>query len=368
MEIRIIRIKELPDFLNSEEYRNMPEIPISRHRGLSHAYNPRAKPEEAALVLVYIDTQLMGYLGFVPDTIYLEEAGINLGWMSCIWVSPDARGKGIAKAMLKRGFEEWENRVIVTEFTEIAKNIYERYGDFMDLTISNGIRAYMRANLAYLLPAKRPSLHKLKPLLRLIDGVLNLFHDFRLRIYQINYRKHQPTYEYLSEIDGPTEAFIRSFQKEELFRRGASELNWMLHHPWVLSAPAKDEPAQRYYFTSVANRFDFLAMRVYGPENRLAAVLIFAIRDTHLKLPYAYFSEADSELVLKVILHHMLQMRLDMLTVYHPVLTQAIRQYSTPFYLTRPFSRHYLISTRFEAGLRTHARTLQDGDGDCAFT
>lgn len=368
MDIRIIRIKDLQEFLNSEEYQTMPVIPISRHRGLAHAYNPRAHPEEAALVLVYLDEQLMGYLGFVPDTIHVNGKSTNLGWMSCIWVSPDARGKGIAKAMLKRGFEEWENRVIVTEFTEIARNIYQRYGDFMDLRISQGVRAYMRANLAYLLPAKKPGLTRIRPFLKLLDASLNIVNDVRLKLLSVFQSQPSLHYEYVSEIDAQTESFIRSFQEGELFQRGMIELNWMLSYPWVLSAPGKDEPAKRYYFTSVVKRFDFLPIRLYDSEQRLVGLLILAIRDRNLKIPYAYFEEANRPLVLACILHHMKQMKLNMLTVYHPLLCKAIREESTPFYLIRPFSRHYLISTLFAEDLEHHPRILQDGDGDCAFT
>ena len=220
MNIRLIRIKDLPDFLQSEEYQTMPVIPISRHRGLSHACNPRAKPEEVALVLVYVEEKLMGYLGFVPDTIHLDEQQFNLGWMSCIWVSPDARGKGIAKAMLKKGFEAWEDHVIVTEFTEIAKNIYQRYGDFMDLTISKGVRAYLCANLAYLLPSKRPALRQIRPILKGVDFLLNVPNALRLKIYAWTRKQQKGSIEYLSEIDAETEAFIRQYQEGELFRRG----------------------------------------------------------------------------------------------------------------------------------------------------
>lgn len=368
MDIRIIRIKDMEDFLHSEEYQQMPVLPISRHRGISHARNPRANPEEAALVLVYLEGNLMGYLGFVPDTIHLGDTTANLGWMSCIWVSPDARGKGIAKAMLKRGFEEWEDHVIVTEFTEIARNIYQRYGDFMDLAISQGVRAYLRANLAYLLPTKRVGFAGIRPLLRLVDWVLNLPISLRLWVYQRRHSTTELSYTYLSEIDAETERFIRQFQDGELFQRGAKELNWMLRHPWVLSAPSKDEPASRYYFTSVARRFDFLPIQISRSDGALAAVLILAFRDRNLKIPYAYFAESDLDLVLTVIDKHMIQMKLDMLTVYHPVLAQAIQKRKAPFYLVRPFRRHYLISTLFEQALSDHPRRMQDGDGDCAFT
>ena len=368
MDIRLIRIKDLPDFLQSEEYQTMPVLPISRHRGLSHAYNPRAKPEEVALVLVYLEDRLMGYLGFVPDTIHLGEKSVNLGWMSCIWVSPNARGKGIAKAMLKKGFEAWEDHVIVTEFTEIAKNIYQRYGDFMDLDIKQGVRAYLRANLAYLLPAKKPAVGKIRSLLQLGDFLLNLPNELRIQIYKWIHTLNNVKIEYLSQIDASTETFIRQFQEGELFRRGATELNWMLQYPWVLSAPSKDEPANRYYFTSVAKRFDFMAMRIYDQTNSLAAVLILAIRNRNLKIPYAYFAPKHTDLVRKVILRHMIEMRLDMLTVYHPFLTEIFRNSRSPFYLVRPFSRHYLISTLFQNGLDGHPRAMQDGDGDCAFT
>ena len=138
----------------------MPVIPISRHRAWSHIRNPRVSEDDVILVLAMVEGKMAGYLGVLADYIYLNGQKEKAGWLSCMWVDPEVRGQGIAKKLLNRVLERWDNRILVTEFTPAAKGLYDRSQQFQDLKISEGLRGFLRFNLDELLPKKFPALEK----------------------------------------------------------------------------------------------------------------------------------------------------------------------------------------------------------------
>ena len=356
----------LEALIQDPAYDRMPAIPISRQRAWSQLRNPRAGAEDVLLVLAWEEAEMVGYLGVVPDRLYLNGKEHRVGWMSCIWVDPRQRGKGIAGELVRQVFQAWEDRIIVTEFTPEAKRLYDKLGSFMDVNPPPGIRAYLRFNLAKLLPARRPALAPWRPLLRLVDGVLNAPNALRLALWR---PRPQVAWEYLGEIDAEAAAFIAAHQAGELTRRGQEELNWLLKYPWVLSGPVADAQQARYHFTALAQRFEFLALRLRDAQGAMAGLLILSVRDGHLRVPYAYLTEAARPEAVRLLLRHMLTLGLDRLTLHHPELVATIRNMRTPFWLIRPFRTAYILSQRFADDYAAHGPLrIQDGDGDKAFT
>ena len=128
MMTTFITISELESFVQSPAFQQAANIPISTRRAISQANNPRAQPDDVALVLIYEKDILLGYLGLVPDYLYVNGQPERICWMSCIWVNPEARGKGIAKQLLHSAHERWEGRLLATEFTAPAKQLYDKLG------------------------------------------------------------------------------------------------------------------------------------------------------------------------------------------------------------------------------------------------
>ncbi|RMG69466.1 MAG: GNAT family N-acetyltransferase [Bacteroidetes bacterium] len=356
----------LEALINDPAYDRMPAIPISRQRAWSQLRNPRAGAEDVLLVLAWEEAEMVGYLGVVPDRLYLNGKEHRVGWMSCIWVDPRQRGKGIAGELVRQVFQAWDDRIIVTEFTPQAKRLYDKLGSFFDVNPPPGIRGYLRFNLAKLLPARRPSLRRWRPLLRLTDSLLNLPNALRLAFWRPHCRL---SWEYMAEIDAEAAAFIEAHQAGELTRRGQSELNWLLKHPWVLSGPVSDAQQARYHFTALAERFEFIALRLRDEAGNMAGLLVLSVRDRHLRVPYAYLTPAARPEAARLIWQHMLRMRMDMLTLHHPELVETIRHMRSPFWLIRPFRTAYILSTRFAGDYEAQGELrIQDGDGDKAFT
>lgn len=367
MEIRAYTATELDAFIHSDAFRTLPVIPISRHRAASHAANPRLEAADQIMFIAWEGEALAGYLGVFADRIYLNDQPEKAGWLSCMWVDPNMRGKGIAKKLLRGVLDSWGDRILVTEFTPAAKGLYDRSEAFIDLKKPVGMRGYLRANLAYLLPRRKPGLARIKPLLRLADGLLNIFNGVRLRLWSP--RPDGLKWTYLAEIDAELNAFIRQHQLRQFTRRTAEDLNWMLRHPWVLTAPGPDVDSVRYHFSAVDKQFEFLPLRLTSDSGQLAGMLILQIRGGHLKVPYAYIREGLEPKAVQLIYQQAMALKADMVSVFHPALVKEMETGRHPFYLRRQLQRHFIISKVFQDAFRQNGEVeIQDGDADAAFT
>jgi len=370
MEIREIRQDQLQAYIDSAEYKTTKYVAISKHRALSHLRNPRVKPDDLVLVLIYEAAEMVAYLGVFADDLHFSTGVEHVGWLSCMWVHPKMRGKGIAKQLIQRVFEAWEYKILVTEFTPAAHGLYNRTEQFLDLAKPEGIRGYLRLNLAYLLPKKDEKWNKWKPFLRGIDALFNVPNALRLKGWKSASLKSKGlSFEYLSEIDDESWTFIEANKSKELMNRSREDLTWLVKNPWLLSSGLKDHNAKRYHFSATDIAFTFLNIKVYDDKLNMLGFLLISIRDKNMKVPYAYFLDGAAEQILAVLYEHLLSLKLDMLTVFHPKLVQSIKNNKTPFFKTRNFKRHYIISKVLGEQLAaTPNFTIQDGDADAVFT
>lgn len=374
MEIREIRQHQLQAYIDSAEYRTTRYVAISKHRALSHLRNPRVKPDDLVLVLIYEGGEMVAYLGVFADNLHFSTGIEHVGWLSCMWVNPIMRGKGIAKKLIQRVFEAWDYKILVTEFTPAAHGLYNRTEQFLDLAKPEGVRGYLRLNLSYLLPKKDEKWNKWKPFLIGIDRLFNVFNALRLYT-KLDYRVSldclggDKDFEYLTEIDAESWAFIQKQKGKELMNRGKEDLEWILKNPWLISAPFKDANAGRYHFSAIDDSFNFLMIKVFDLKMNINAFMILSIRGKNLKIPYIYIEEGQEWYVLQLIYRHMVKMKLDMLTVFHPTLVQLIKKGKTPFFKKRDFKRHYIIGKVLGEQLAaTPNFIIQDGDADAVFT
>ena len=365
IEIRMLNKEQLLRFINDPEFHSMKILPISRHRALSHIQNPRLNDDDILLLMAFKDKELVGYSGVLPDKVYLTGQPEKCGWLSCLWIDPKERGAGIARMLLEKAFEQWENRILVTEFTESAKRLYDKMNVFNDLQINKGIRLYLRSDLQTLLPPKKEFFGKIVPLLKVLDVITNLFFDIRFLFWRKKITASN--YEFVKYIDQEIEHFIADKQQNQLFKRRAAELNWIIKNPWVLSAPKQDKESQKYHFSSTDKSFDFYALKVRNKDNRLVAFMLFSKRNNRLKLPYCYYEPDHFKTVVEVIQSHLIQWSISTFTTFHRELVQHLKEHKTPALLKREIKRHYLISKFFNVPEKVSFE-IQDGDADCIFT
>lgn len=365
LEFRMIRVGELAAFVASDEFRRLEVLPISPIRGRSQAKNPRARPDDVALVLASFEGRLVGYLGALPD-LFFEENGESrrVAWLSCLWVSPTVRGRGVAKKLLARMLEAWKNEIILSEFTKEVSGLYERSGAMKMMPTMVGLRGYLRPCFADILSQKGPYWLKMNAFLKSIDRLLALPNGLRLLFFRGSKTKIQ----LLERVDEAAEAFIGQHQKGENCRRDAASLNWMLENPWLAETDFEDEFLRKYHFSSTARAFYFQLFEVQNEAGNTAGIVLFQLRNGHLRIPFAWFSDAETARVGQAILAEAIRLNVKILTVFNPRLVAFLNENRTPFFWKRAQKRRFFVGNGLADFFENRPFLMQDGEGDLGFT
>ena len=353
---------QLKDFIGSEEFRTMPFVPISYSRALSHINNPRAEEIDILLILAYHKNEMAGYLGIIPDLIFDGNKSEKIGWISCLWINPDKRGKGIAKMLTEKAINLWNNKLFITEFAPSSLNLFQSSGWFETMVQKKGIRIYRRSCLHTIIPARKPSLSFLKPFLNIFDIEVNLFHDLFLG------KTHRFSSLYSVEFpELPDEScyyLIKNYMNDELIRKQKPEIEWFLNFPWIKETPIQTTEGKRYYFSSEARKFNIVPIKIkQGIE--LVAFLIITIREKHMKTPFVYIKQGHEKTVLETLNNLMHEHRIDYLSTYQKPITNNFKK-AFPYLYSKVIVRKYLKSKGFN--ISVNENSFQDGEGDCGFT
>jgi len=307
----------------------------------------------------------MGYRLLVCDTVYIDDKPQGCGWFSCLWIDPEKRGKGVAKALVRESQEVWKGQTFSADPAPAANMLLKGMSQLIGPYERQGARAYLRFNTAFLLPAKKPKIKPFKPLLTLADTLLNVPQALRLRFAKV---KSNLVPEKINRADSEVDHFIAPYLQGKLFRRGVTELNWITDYPWIKTGKP-DYDSKRYFFSSVADRFEFQHWKLRDANGNMVAYLLVAVRNKNLKVPYAYFNEQHTAQVANFIISLMLAEKLDMLTTFHPLLAPYFLKNQSPFIWVKPMRKNYYAGKEMGDVLRTGTDpNFEDGDGDQAFT
>lgn len=364
IEIKLLNKQLLSEFINSREYQKLKYLPISKHRAISHINNPRANDTDILLLLAFQNKQLVGYLGVLPDQIIYNNKIEKWGWLSCLWIDENQRGKKIALQLVRKSLELWNKKILITEFTEPAKKLYDKTKSFVNLKHKKGLRLYIRFSLQTILPPKKNLFKRIKPLLKVLDFLLNALFD--CRFYFLNEKLKDVSLKHIDHIDNEIETFIKDKQRNQLFNRGIHELNWILKNPWILNSE-ENLNSKRYHFSSVDKRFEFVPLKIYNKQNKLIAFIIFARRNDDLKIPYLYHDNY-LETIVKVVNYHLIKWKIKTFTCFHSELVLMLKKQRTPALFKKEINRNYMISNVFDSKIIESKLEIQDGDGDCSFT
>ncbi len=368
IKIRDITIGGLRDFIESPEYKQMPVIPITRHRGVSHIHNPMAGSDDKILFLAYDDNRFVGYLGAMPDELVTGDARMKVAWLSCMWVDSSQRGKGIAPMLLTHAHQSWNGNLLITNFIPVAKKAYDKTGLFTEFKSLPGARGYLRFNFAGILIAKKPGLKRIKWLLKTIDLSLNILNEIRLLRWHSKYHLKNINFEYVNSIDDETMKSIADKSKLHLSPKNRESLEWLIRFPWILNAPIEDLNSRRYAFSACMKDFNQHYIKLYDSSFNLIAFMILTYREAHLKTPYIFCDKADAQQVLKLIYAHALKLGIRTVSTFHPLLSEAVLSSANPFILRRKMNYRILISKELKKKLdHTDDLIFQEGDGDAAF-
>lgn len=356
--------ENLLEYVESDEYLIAEHVAISQHRAISQYLNPRCRAEDILMIMAWDGITLAGYLGILPDDLYLtNEKTIHLGWLSCLWVNPKYRGKGLAANLLKSALEAYDNNIILTEFTPDAGKLYEKSGHFVLLKCIDGKRYYYRFCLSALLPQKNKIFRRLKPFLKLVDNVINSIGDLRFTMGAFPAETV-----FFSRIFKPRnigETFPKASSHRSSFRRTSVDFDWIASHPWIVHKDEKFRYSERYYFSAVDPSFENLFYQSKGDEGEF---IWLTYRNSHLKSAYMHYHHADH---VKITLEKILRSgRVDYFTTYDDKMINILDKLKVKPIFSKQIQRRYMVSRHLMDRIVEyhHEIEIEDGDGDCIFT
>jgi hypothetical protein len=369
MYIREYNIDELAGFIRTDAFKESDIIPITTIRAVSQINNPRAGKNDKILFVAFEENAVAGYIGILPDKMYIENKEIKIGWISCWWTDAD-KGKSVALELFYKAMEFWPDNIMITDMIPKTKFIIDRTGEFFCPKQFSGLRCFLRFNSSTLLPQKSKFFKKTGFLLSMIDFLFNIINDIRLNYIKIfldrQLKKTGIRLDYVENIDHEADEFIKNHRENELFCRGREELTWIKSYPWISDSVTSEAEGKKYFFSSYSKLFETRFLKIYR-NNEMVGFMMTSRRGADLKIPFQYFDKNNISLIIKVIFSILIINKNSVFTTFNPHMIEYIKTCSTPFYYKRKLVNDLAASVNFR-NLNFKNIHLQDGDGDCAFT
>ncbi len=362
MRIERYNASRLGAFLESEQYRTMPVIPVSPQRAFSWLKNPRMAPEDILMYLLFEGEDLAAYRCILPD----HHAGIRFGWLSGNWVDPERRRQGLASRLFDEAFEDWGQKLMYTNYAPASKAVYDKTGRFALYREREGVRYYHRAVTAELLGHRNRFYRALRPMFRLADGIINDWQDLRISAVR---KKLNPDFLHIEPVrsaDPASHALMESHDRLGFGMRDLEAFHWITSYPWLQEGGRQD---QQYFFTWIVPRFKNSCLKVWDERGKLIGFLMLSVVGDKMTLPYVCLRDEASTTVVHFLDHCLSTEGISYLTTYNPEVVGLLENSRTPLLgrhrmSQKVFATHELIRQLPEG----NSIFFQDGDGDVVFT
>ncbi|TAG57267.1 MAG: hypothetical protein EAZ27_03155 [Cytophagales bacterium] len=354
--------EQLNNFILSEEFSNLENLPISFHRAISQINNPRLDDSDVILCAAFDSNKTVGYLGVIPDYIFVNNEKIKMGWLSCFWVDSNYKNSNIAANLFLRIIRAWNKKIMITNFISPLEKVYQKTKIFNQTQTRIGLRSYLKFNLAEVLPQKHVFFAKNKYALSFIDLSLNFLLLNTFKLFSNNL-KFNCKYKLANLEDLKLQNFISKSNNQNLSKRNISELKWILNFPWVLEQEQNID-SKKYFFTSVSSVFKTFAYEVYNSKNGLVGFFVFNQRETHLTVPYFYVEKDFQADVVTFLINYMKTNNCCMLTSFNDNLNLCLEENRKQFIFQKEIKKLYLTSKDIK---EIDINNFEAGDGDCAF-
>ena len=333
MEIKRYTISDLRTVLSSSDFWHTETLPITKHRIASHIHNPRGDQDDTVLLVAYHGSAIIGYIGVLPDRIFSSENSYKIGWLTGWWVDPQRGSAGVGTALLFKALNAYDQQIGVSGSSKDAGKVLQASQKFFPIDALRGTEIAFEAH-------PWPKEEK--------DRVAGL------------------SVEYISQIDGETEALIQRHNQRDLTRKEKADLDWIVTYPWVLSAPRKDSASKRYYFSSVAKRFFYLGVKLFDGDKQFVGFFVLKVRNEKASLIFSYFEDKDAKALATAAIDQAQAMGATQLTLYGERMVKSLPSIAGPDVSTKKVSRGFMLTKAFENETWKNCR-LQGGDGDLAF-
>ena len=348
MEFKTITISELPLFVKSELYKVTKNCPITIHRAISQSLNPRADKNDPAITVAVSNDNIVGYIGYLPDSIN----NTKVYWNSCWWVHDEY--KTVAIPLLLQFIKTANEKIILTDLTPHTKKILSNLPFFTFTSLDSGFRGYLRFDFYNILPNKKPQFKSFRPFLKVIDFIANCFVFKKPKPFKLKVEKIQ-------SFNQNDKAFLTSKNSKELIQRNVTEIEWIYNNPWVKNT---NIDYCHYYFTASANGFNTSILRLLD-NDRLVSIIYLKEQNNQLTVPYVYYKEGYLNELTKYIYNYAVEHKCFSITVFNPDLKKCLEN-DFSFITTRKLNRDFAFHQSLQQLIKNPV-ILQDGDGDVAF-
>jgi hypothetical protein len=361
MRIEKYNASRLEEFIESEQYRTWPVIPVSPPRALSWLKNPRMEPEDFLMYLMFDGDDLAAYRCILPD----RHADIRFGWLSGNWVDPGKRRLGLASRMFDEAFKDWGHQLMYTNYAPESKAVYDKTGRFALYREKEGVRYYQRAVTATLLGNRNAAYRTARPMFSLADGIINTWQDFRISTVK---KKIKPDFLHAEPVPTVDPASLELMERHNRLGFGLRDreaFDWITSYPWVTEGENKDE---RYFFTWMVSCYQNTCLKVWDNDGKLAGFLMLALVGEKMALPYVCVQERASTAVVKILDHYLLSEKISYITTYNPEVISLLEDSRVPLLGKRRMYQKFFATHELIRKLPDEKKIFfQDGDGDVVF-
>lgn len=368
MEYKIekIAVKELEKFSKSILFLNAEVIPVSTNRINSYVNNPRVNNNDTVLYMAVLNNTIIAFRTVLPDILFIENRDVRFTWFSGSWVHSDFRRKGISTILMDEIINDWDNRILFTNYAPNSKLLYDKSNKFNQLLIKKGVRLYFSIQLTNLLARRNSFFSKIKTLLQVADWVFNII---VLPYKYIQKAKAKCWLRQVQLTDKFTEAhsvFLEA-NNNSLIKRGKCEYEWVFNYPWVTTT---NNDKSYYPFSSTSEVFYYKFLTISDKNNKITALAIIKNRDGHVTVPYFEANKGFDKKLTQGIIGFCHKNRATMFTCYSQKCVKAISNFKLLAIGRKNMHQKYFISKVFMEKLKIKANEayFYDGDSDCIFT
>ncbi|MDR0365113.1 MAG: hypothetical protein LBH92_08900 [Bacteroidales bacterium] len=354
MELKKIRLRELRNYCESEEFRNFSVKPISSLRAVSYENNPRADQDDVVLYLFVENGVLLAFSLVFADAIIEPNKLIRFGWGSGLWTNPDFRGNKLWKALLDEEIKDWDGKIMFTNYAPLLQRIYCGSGAFSLFAERNGYRFYLYPNFKALLK-ERNFYGKIKIFLPLMNFAARSGSIFK----KLFYSNPKFQYEEISIPDRECWNFVEELNLHSTFNRRDREMQWIVKYPWVRA----DEDAENIFpFSYTGKTYKLVTFKIYE-SGQFTGFIVSSLVNGHLKILYYYCSIDNLKDIADLISFVAIQNHIQYLTILDAPLSQAVKLSKNAFVFSKKYSSHVYATFDYAAD-----KKIFDGDGDNCFT
>lgn len=361
MIIHEIRTGDLPAFIESSLFRSLSPKPITRMRALSQFQNPRASPDDVALIIACEENTLLAMAGLLPDYIGGDpglHASSNSGW----WAHP-VKGRHLALPVFARAMKCCKHRMFLTDCTPRSRDVLGRTGWFEFLEPVPGMKTVFRFYFHRMIRQRIDN-----KILSLMGKVADIILNGTIRPAFFCRQQHDKLSNFViterENLDVPLSRFITDHSRQEFIRRTSKELEWIVKWKWLQTE--RPENNGDYPFSDYTGSFRQFYL-IFSSQAKTIALVLLNIRENHATVPCFYCEDGAEEPVWSALHGYLIRKQIVTFTSFMPEYIRTMEKYRLPALYKKRVVRHIAVTKELLPLLRCHPR-LQDGDGDIIFT